>query len=82
MEQLNTIDDRLDTIDGEISALNHIPIEIVQLNPSTGEPNVSNPEGNILYRAFNSDQTSYSDWMYKEDDHEWVKIFEQQTPSE
>ena len=82
MEQLNTIDGRLDTIDGEISALNHIPIEVVQLNPSTGEPNVSNPEGNILYRASNSDQTSYSDWMYKEDDHEWVKIFEQQTPSE
>ena len=82
MEQLNTIDGRLDTIDGEISALNHIPIEVVQLNSSTGKPNVSNPQENVLYRASNSDQTSYSDWMYKEDDHEWVMIFEQQTPTE
>lgn len=82
MEQLNTIDGRLDTIDGEISALNRIPIEVVQLNPSTGKPNVNNPQENVLYRASNSNQTLYSDWMYKEDDHEWVMIFEQQTPSE
>ena len=65
MEQLNTIDGRLDTIDGEISALNHIPIEVVQLNSSTGKPNVSNPQENVLYRASNSDHTQYSDWMYK-----------------
>jgi len=57
MEQLNTIDGRLDTIDGEISALNSIPIEIVQLNPSTEEPNVNNPKENTLYRAYNSDHT-------------------------
>lgn len=43
MEQLNTIDGRLDIIDGEISALNSIPIEVVQLNSSTGKPNVNNP---------------------------------------
>lgn len=43
MEQLNTIDGRLDTIDGEISALNSIPIEVVPLNSAGTAPNVNNP---------------------------------------
>ena len=79
MEQLNTIDGRLDTIDGEISALNSIPIEIVQLNPSTEEPNVNNPKENTLYRAYNSDHTQYSDWMYK--NGSWTMITQQLEPT-
>ena len=80
MEQLNTIDGRLDTIDGEISALNHIPIEVVPLNSAGTAPNVNNPKENTLYRAYNSDKTLYSDWMYK--DGQWIMIFEQESPSE
>lgn len=57
MEQLNTIDDRLDTIDGEISALNSVPIEVVPLNSAGTAPNVNSPEENTLYRAYNSDNT-------------------------
>lgn len=44
MEQLNTIDGRLDTIDGEISALNSVPIEVVPLNSAGTAPNVNNPK--------------------------------------
>ena len=79
MEQLNTIDGRLDTIDGEISALNHITIEVVQLNSSTGKPNVNNPKQNTLYRAYNSDHTQYSDWMYK--NGSWTMITQQLEPT-
>jgi len=57
MEQLNTIDGRLDTIDGEISALNSVPIEVVPLNSAGTAPNVNNPKENTLYRAYNSDNT-------------------------
>ena len=79
MEQLNTIDGRLDIIDGEISALNSIPIEVVQLNSSTGKPNVNNPQEKTLYRASNSDNTQYSDWMYQ--DGSWVMITQQLEPT-
>lgn len=79
MEQLNTIDGRLDTIDGEISALNSIPIEVVPLNSAGTAPNVNNPQENTLYRAYNSDNTQYSDWMYQ--DGSWVMITQQLEPT-
>ena len=79
MEQLNTIDGRLDTIDGEISALNHIPIEVVPLNSAGTAPNVNNPKENTLYRAYNSDHTQYSDWMYQ--DGSWTMITQQLEPT-
>ena len=79
MEQLNTIDGRLDTIDGEISALNSVPIEVVPLNSAGTAPNVNNPQENTLYRAYNFDHTQYSDWMYK--DGSWTMITQQLEPT-